>query len=349
MSYFQKKHIVVFPTAIPPPTVTQSSPTMTPKRRRNDNNDNNNNNKKNKKPIPLAPPPAMRSRKKARIVTTLFHKYTRERDLAEGDPTKVQEINQKIQEIGGREAYQRASQLSTTFHSTSKWVVGYLSRNGWLYGMKNNTETNDRRQTMLLEVGAINTELLDTAKQMKRVQQKNNDDDMTFHDTPKYKINVQAIDLKSSQTGIEEADFNLFPLKHSDPSQRYDVIVCSMVINCVTTPEQRGLMLTRLYHQLCPGGLCFFTLPRLCLMQSPFTSQSQFEHLLQDGVGFEIEKTKHSPKVAFYVLKRPRHNATKEKLDPKWTMVHKINSGKKFRNTFAIILNEDQVMGTSLH
>ena len=317
---------------------------MPPKRRNSSSNNN-----KNKKPIPLAPPPAMRSRKKARIVTTLFHKYTRELDLAEGNPTKVQEINHKIEEMGGREAYQRASQLSTTFHSTSKWVLGYLSRNGWLYGMENNMETNDRRQTKLLEVGAINTELLDTAKQTKRVQHKNNKEEITFHDAPKYKITVQAIDLKSSQSGIEEADFNVLPLKHSDPAQRYDVIVCSMVINCVTTPEQRGLMLTRLYHQLCPGGLCFFTLPRLCLMQSPYTSQSHFENLLQDGVGFEIEETKNSPKVAFYVLKRPRDDNTKEKLNSKWTKVNEINRGKKFRNTFAVILNEDQVIGTALH
>lgn len=306
-----------------------------------------------RKPIPLAPPPAMRSRKKARVVTTLFHKFTRERDLAEveGDETKVKEIEEKIQEIGGREAYQRASQLSTSFHSTSKWVLGYLARNGWLYGIDGLNTKKDRRLTNLLEVGAINTELLDAAKQTKRVEQQDANGETTFMDAPKYRLSVKAIDLKSSHTGIEEADFNQFPLRHTDPTKRYDVIVCSMVINCVTTPEQRGLMLARLYHQLVPGGLCFFTLPRLCLAQSPYTSPKHFQQLLNDGVGFEIVETKNSPKVAFFILKRPlqRDEKAKEKLNHKWTKSTLLKRGKKFRNTFAVVLAEDQVTGSSLH
>lgn len=41
--------------------------------------------KRSRRPQPLAPPPqssALRSRKRARQVTTLFHKYTQERDAA---------------------------------------------------------------------------------------------------------------------------------------------------------------------------------------------------------------------------------------------------------------------------
>ena len=53
---------------------------------------------KKRKPQPIAPPPqssALRSRKRARQVTTLFHKYTRELDLAidsarEGGCSEVQ-------------------------------------------------------------------------------------------------------------------------------------------------------------------------------------------------------------------------------------------------------------------
>jgi len=313
--------------------------------------------KRKRKAMPLAPPPAMRSRKKARLVTTLFHKYTKARDLAEvkGDPFKVQEMEAKIMEIGGRDAYQRASQLSTSFHSTSKWVLGHLSRNGWLYGIENDEASTERgrkkgrRQANVLEVGAINTELLDAAKLTKRVEQESENGESTFIDAPKYRLCVKAIDLKSSHAGIEEADFNHFPLKHEDPTQRYDVIVCSMVINCVTTPEQRGVMLTRLYHQLCPGGLCFFTLPRLCLNQSPYTSTANFQDLLKDGVGFDIVEIKNSPKISFYILKRPTHNETKTKFNPKWAKLTVINRGTKFRNTFGVVLEENQVTGASLH
>ena len=122
----------------------------------------------------------------------------------------------------------------------------------------------------------------------------------------KYRLDVRAIDLHSSHEGIEEADFLTFPLCHTDPSQRYDAVVCSMVINCVPTPEKRGNMLAGLYHQLRPGGLCFLTLPKLCLTQSPYMTPDRFQSLLSaGGVGFEVEETKESPKVSFFILRRP--------------------------------------------
>ncbi len=46
---------------------------------------------------------------------------------------------------------------------------------------------------------------------------------------------------------------------------RYDVIVVSMVINCVPTPQDRGRMLVMLKQMLEPGGLLFLTLPVSCL------------------------------------------------------------------------------------
>ena len=62
------------------------------------------------------------------------------------------------------EEYQRASQLSTSHHSTSKWVLGVLARLGWLYGIplgedsdaNNRKHKLPRRNMRLLEVGAIN-------------------------------------------------------------------------------------------------------------------------------------------------------------------------------------------------
>jgi 25S rRNA (adenine2142-N1)-methyltransferase len=271
----------------------------------------------------------MRSRKKARVVTTLFHKYTRDRELAlqQGDSLKAKDCEEKIAEIGGRQEYQRASQLSTSHHSTSKWVLGVLAKKGWLHGIAT-AEKASRRQTRLLEVGAINTELLNAASE---------------------RLSVRAIDLHSMHEDIEEADFLTLTPCHQDPNQRYDVVVCSMVINCVPTAEQRGTMLTRLFHLLRPGGLCFLTLPKLCLMQSPYTSLELFQSLLSSGVGFECEETKKSPKVAFFILRRPLNTLTKETLDPQWTVLQQINKGKKYRNKFAVVLNQNDINGQNLY
>ena len=113
--------------------------------------------------------------------------------------------------MGGRERYQEASQLSTSFFSTSKWVIGKLQSFNVLHGVVmgeeeeeeaegksegklegksegKSTRTN-RRPTTLLEIGAINTTLIEAAKQS------NN------------KIVTRAIDLRSSHEEIEQLDF----------------------------------------------------------------------------------------------------------------------------------------------
>ena len=320
--------------------------------------------KKNKKrPVPLAPPPSMRSRKRARWVTTRFHKLTRERDLAmaRGDDRAAQETQQQIEEMGGRQEYQRASQLSTSFHSTSKWVLRVLARLGWIHGIPSNDNDNNnddnetqqqqqerrssrRRDLRLLEVGAINTELLDAAKETRQVtrtvQSTGGTTTTIVEERKRNRLSVRAIDLHSMHDGIETADFLTLP-----PCQpKMDVIVCSMVLNCVTTPQQRGVMLARLYHQLRPQGLCFLTLPKLCLTQSPFLTKARFLQMLSGGVGFHVQETKESPKVCFFILQRPTHDNQKD-LDPQWTQQTTLFRGKKFRNPFAVVLQQDQVNG----
>jgi 25S rRNA (adenine2142-N1)-methyltransferase len=301
--------------------------------------------RKKGKSAPLAPP-VMKSRKKARKVTTLFHKYTRERDTAQeqGKAADVERLDLLIEEMGGRTEYQRASQVSTSFHSTSKWVLGVLSRNGWLHGIVSESESEPklknkkcpRRDTLCLEVGAINTELLDAAAYTATEKE-------TGVEVKKYRLHVDAVDIHSMHQGIEEADFLTMPIPSQEPEKRYDCIVCSMVLNCVTFPEQRGNMLARLYHFLRPGGLAFITIPKLCLTLSRYTDQARFRKLLE-AVGFEITETKESPKVAFFICRRPASGSPVE-LDPKWTKLATIRRGKKYRNDFSIVLNEASVTG----
>ena len=313
-------------------------------------------NTRKRKPVPLDSQNVsqpMKSRKRARHVTTQFHKLTRELDQAirEGNTEHAKICEQKLEEMGGRPEYQRASQLSTSHHSTSKWVLGYLASKGWLHGIKienDNTNGGDggrqksgkipRRTTRILEVGAINTELLDAAAASTSTEIGLASQNGQRH--KKYNIHVRAIDIHSMEKRIEEKDFLDLPYIHSDVTKRYDVIVCSMVLNCVTTPIDRGRMLCKLFHHLRPGGLCFLTIPKFCLSKSAFLTSTLFQQLLQDtGVGFSIQAKKESPKISFFILIRPAENRTKP-MDPIWTKQVVRNKGKKYPNQFCVLLNE---------
>ena len=311
-------------------------------------------------------------------MTTMFHKLTKERDLAlkGGDTAKAESCEKSLEEMGGRTEYQRASQLSTSFHSTSKWVLGHLANNGWLYGIKTNDaiemsesdatsrgnitskdghkrKRNPRRTTRILEVGAINTELLDAAVMVASTHRDRKEDEAKIplsspsSQQTKNNIDVRAIDIHSMEERIEEADFLQLPLESPDDStQRYDVIVCSMVLNCVTTSVDRGKMLALLYHHLRPGGLCFFTIPKFCVTKSAFLTHNLFKKMLgTNGVGFTVKSTKESPRIAFFLLERPMEDnvSTKGQLDPSFTKEKIRNKGKKFPNQFSVVLKAKHV------
>jgi len=169
--------------------------------------------KKRKANVPLVAPP-LKSRKIARFITSKFHKLNAALDSTL-DVDSKQAIEAELVLMGGRERYQEASQLSTSFFSTSKWVIGKLQSFNVLHGVVmgeeeeeeaegksegksegklegksegKSTRTN-RRPTTLLEIGAINTTLIEAAKQS------NN------------KIVTRAIDLRSSHEEIEQLDF----------------------------------------------------------------------------------------------------------------------------------------------
>ena len=247
-------------------------------------------------------------------------------------------------------------------------MLGVLGRRGWLDGLstddladsekqqqKSSQQKKSRRDVRLLEIGAINTQLLDAAART-RVERVTAIDDNKLDDEEKqntinkvervHRLHVKAIDLRSTNPRIEQRDFFELPLSE----QPYDVLVNSMVINCVPSAPDRGRMLALLYHQLRPGGLCFLTLPRLCLNQSRYITMDLFKEMLTDGVGFELVRDRESPKVAFFVLKRPVEDIGADKprsrrLNAKFTKKPIINKAKKYRNEFGVVLDEDEVNG----
>lgn len=83
----------------------------------------------------LQVPPPVKSRKRARQIVTSFHKLTKQAEAASGSTSqdsqvRLQQLHRNLDRMGGRQAYQSASQLSASFHNTSKWVTQQLTRLG---------------------------------------------------------------------------------------------------------------------------------------------------------------------------------------------------------------------------
>ena len=212
--------------------------------------------------------------------------------------------------------------------------LGFSAVPGDKFGREFIPESSD------IDLAIINTELLDAGKRSST----DNSSSVKNKDNGGRLI-VRAIDLHSMHEGIEEVDFLQLPV----PLERYDVVVCSMVLNCVTTAADRGAMLARFFHFLRPGGLLYLTVPKTCLNLSPFMDRARFEQMLQ-AVGLHVEEhTKDSPKVAFFVCRRPE-SAEEPPLpvDAKWKTAKVIWRGKKYRNEFAVTLCDEHVSGRSL-
>lgn len=101
--------------------------------------------------------------KRARRVTSEFHRINNKLGFAETseDGAKIERkkgvgeavLRRELLKLGGRTAYQEASELTTTRHRTSKWVFAIITQLGL-------RPTTNRHPLSLLEIGAVNTQLL---------------------------------------------------------------------------------------------------------------------------------------------------------------------------------------------
>ena len=80
-----------------------------------------------------------------------------------------------------------------------------------------------------------------------------------------FKVLIYAMESR-----IEEADFLELLYNKDKVPKCYNVVVCSVVLNCVTNAQDHGKMLCQLYHHLRLGELCFFTIPKFCLTKLAF-------------------------------------------------------------------------------
>lgn len=193
----------------------------------------------------------MKSRRKARFVTSQYHNIRNEisaidnNSLIQPDDKdeKKKVLHEKLEAIGGVDKYQQASIISTSHFKTSRWVVSILEQLGCRKTQQIPTaekspslaiegqETGSASTKMVpncklnvLEVGAINVQLQQCRW-----------------------LNVRSIDVNSQHPLIEECDF--FDI---EPTASFDAVVCSMVsyllhmIHCRKGFKQR----TALPHSL---------------------------------------------------------------------------------------------------
>jgi 25S rRNA (adenine2142-N1)-methyltransferase len=175
----------------------------------------------------------MKSRRKARFVTSQYHNIRNEMAAVDKDKMitadekqeKQVHLNERLEAIGGVNKYQQASIISTSHFRTSRWVISTLEQLGCrkkLYAgaeVISLTEDDDdskssskkrssasARKLNVLEVGAINVQLQQCDW-----------------------LAVRAIDVNSQHPLIEECDF--FDIT---PSESFDAVVCSMVSQSVS-------------------------------------------------------------------------------------------------------------------
>lgn len=113
---------------------------------------------------------------------------------------------------------------------------------------------------------------------------------------------VVRIDLNSNDTvNIERQDFMKRPLP-KDASQRFDLISCSLVLNFVPTPLQRGQMILRFKQFLkCnKKTYLFLVIPLPCLTNSRYMTKDRFNEIMH-ALGYRKIRFKEAKKVAYWL------------------------------------------------
>lgn len=117
---------------------------------------------------------------------------------------------------------------------------------------------------------------------------------------------MTRIDLNSQEPGIQQQDFMERPLPTSD-AEKFDVLSLSLVLNFVPNAADRGRMLLRTLAFLrspdvSPGPSLFLVLPRSCLENSRYLTESRFDELMSLA-GFNKLESKMTQKLAYSLWK----------------------------------------------
>ena len=330
---------------------------------------------KKRKDAPLVPPP-IASRRVARRVTSEFHRLAQ--DAARAPTAAARAAAERVLEAR-RGRYQEASALSTALHSTSRWVLRVLRRRGVLGAAANarppdaaanarppDAAANARppdaaanaRPPALLEVGAVNTQLLearglavraiDVRSSMQRIERvdffdlrpqgsylRGNQPVSYVTTRPRGQRRVDGVESPHHRTGAatEARRVDGVGRLNSDfHTGSYDVVVCALVLNCLPDAAARGRMVAGLVAHLRPGGLCFLVVPRSCLERSAATTPARRRTASKRAGVVELER-RATPRLLHLCLAAGGADAA-----PAPAPEHRLRPRRKKANEFDVVL-----------
>lgn len=265
---------------------------------------------------PLTRSSGTMSRKASRTLINKHHQLDKQRRQAasNGDKAAEKAITEEIESLGGIAVYQQASlqgQSTERGGDTSKLLLEWLP-------VKQLKLSNHKLR--LLEVGALSTKNACSLSGL---------------------FESVHIDLNSQEPGILQQDFMDRPLPNDD-SERFDVLSLSLVLNFVPDAALRGEMLKRTLEflrstyadtetaneHLLP--CLFMVLPRSCLDNSRYCTESQFEKIMK-MLGYTMTRKKMTQKLAYSLWRK----AGEADINP--VSKKEINPGRT-RNNFVITL-----------
>ncbi|AQZ09637.1 YBR141C [Zygosaccharomyces parabailii] len=219
-------------------------------------------------------------------------------------------IMSQVNKRGGLKDYQLASRIGQTANrggDSSKLLVSWLKELG-------HTVHNKMRA---LEIGSLSTKNQISTCGMFQP--------------------VTRIDLESSQPGIVKQDFMQRQLPRSE-EDRFDLISCSLVLNFVPTPLQRGQMCERFASFLLSHSstaYLFVVLPLPCISNSRYMDKEHYLDLM-GCLNYSLVKY-HEAKKLCYMLLRHGGQSTEHVKRDRFTKKDKLHNGPNMNN-FCIIL-----------
>lgn len=140
---------------------------------------------------------------------------------------------------------------------------------------------------------------------------------------------ITRIDLNSQHPMIMKQDFMERPLPKTQ-DDKFDMILCSLVVNFVPSPKDRGAMLQRLAVFMKQNGLLFFVLPLPCTENSRYCTKDLFLEIMT-SLGFTLEQYHASVKLSYWLF---RWNSDRKK---KTFAKKELKKGGKLNNFCVVV------------
>ncbi|KAF8939793.1 hypothetical protein BGZ58_008770 [Dissophora ornata] len=200
-------------------------------------------------------------------------------EQAAADLTRIAEIRQEMDDLGGLDMYQKASTLGQSKQrggDSSKWLIPILE------GCHPQLDKKNGPPLRLLDIGALSP-----------------------HNYQKYLswIHTTPIDLNPQDPLIMKMDFLEMPAP-VDREHLFNVVCLSLVVNFVGDPSQRGEILRHSARFLVPGtGILYLVLPLPCIQNSRYMDHELLVEMMA-SLGYTTLVSHHfAKKLAYYAFK----------------------------------------------